>query len=233
MSDQEQTNCPWCGCEPMKLGYGLSKLPPEGQFEWGCGSCKHGIEPWQSKNCELNVAEIKVERLEAEVKQLRERLREQTAQTQQTARQIHEKVAAELLRAGTLPEGHNIYGHPIEQSVATCLSVVRGEVERLQDDIETAWGIIANAYGGDWEQASAEWRAAAERWRDKAWHRIASSVKDSRPEKGVAEPPLKAEAPAGKSDATGSLNHGGDCDCESCDDRRGEVSYAPPSKAGG
>ena len=27
-------------------------------------------------------------------------------------------------------------------------------------------------------------------------------------------------------ETTGSLNHGGDCDCESCDDRRGEVSYA-------
>lgn len=32
--------------------------------------------------------------------------------------------------------------------------------------IELAWGLIANAYGGNWEKASDEWRVAAERWRD-------------------------------------------------------------------
>ncbi len=31
---------------------------------------------------------------------------------------------------------------------------------------ELAWGLIANAYGGDWTLASPEWREAAERWRD-------------------------------------------------------------------
>lgn len=35
--------------------------------------------------------------------------------------------------------------------------------------LEEAFGIIANAYGGDWTTASDEWRAAAERWRDR-WH---------------------------------------------------------------
>ena len=34
---------------------------------------------------------------------------------------------------------------------------------------ESAGGIIANAYGGDWELASeaSVWKSAAERWRDK------------------------------------------------------------------
>jgi hypothetical protein len=32
--------------------------------------------------------------------------------------------------------------------------------------IEIAWGIIANAFDGDWSKASDEWRQAAERWRD-------------------------------------------------------------------
>lgn len=34
---------------------------------------------------------------------------------------------------------------------------------------EEAWGLIANAYGGDWELASeaSGWKKAAERWRDK------------------------------------------------------------------
>ena len=34
------------------------------------------------------------------------------------------------------------------------------------DGIDMAWGLIANAYGGNWELASDEWRKAAERWRD-------------------------------------------------------------------
>ena len=34
------------------------------------------------------------------------------------------------------------------------------------DGIDMAWGLIANAYEGNWELASDEWRKAAERWRD-------------------------------------------------------------------
>jgi len=43
------------------------------------------------------------------------------------------------------------------------------EVVRVQgaDAIEYAWGIIANAFGGNWEQATPEWRQAAEVWRDR------------------------------------------------------------------
>lgn len=56
-------------------------------------------------------------------------------------------------------------------SYAPCESAA--EITRLRNDIETAWGIIANAHGGDWEKATPEWRKAAERWRDEVWHRIA------------------------------------------------------------
>ena len=35
--------------------------------------------------------------------------------------------------------------------------------------LETAWGIIANAGGGNWGIESADWKAAAEKWRD-AYH---------------------------------------------------------------
>ena len=34
------------------------------------------------------------------------------------------------------------------------------------DLIEAAWGIIANAQGGDWDAATPKWKQAAERWRD-------------------------------------------------------------------
>jgi hypothetical protein len=34
------------------------------------------------------------------------------------------------------------------------------------DLLETAWGIIANASEGDWDQESDDWQGAAVRWRD-------------------------------------------------------------------
>lgn len=64
--------------------------------------------------------------------------------------------------------GHRGTAHENETQAAA-------EIERLRGDMETAWVIIANAYGGDWDQASkaSGWKKAAERWRDEAWHRIA------------------------------------------------------------
>lgn len=46
---------------------------------------------------------------------------------------------------------------------------------------ELAWGLIANAYEGNWERAPREWRGAAERWRDR-WHRLL-----------FVEPPFRVE----------------------------------------
>jgi len=39
----------------------------------------------------------------------------------------------------------------------------------LVDAMEMAWGIIANAGGGDWTHETDDWRTAAARWRD-AYH---------------------------------------------------------------
>lgn len=47
------------------------------------------------------------------------------------------------------------------------------------DHLEAAWGIIANAGGGDWTTQTPEWREAAERWRDELFAR--------RPSPGQAE----------------------------------------------
>lgn len=40
--------------------------------------------------------------------------------------------------------------------------------------IELAWGIIANAGGGDWTKESQEWQEAAKKWRDD-YHEYLSS----------------------------------------------------------
>lgn len=50
-------------------------------------------------------------------------------------------------------------------------------MEDAADLLETAWGIIANAYGGDWGKATPEWKAAAVRWRDK-YHETLPEVPD-------------------------------------------------------
>jgi hypothetical protein len=42
--------------------------------------------------------------------------------------------------------------------------------------LESAWGIIANAGGGDWELEKPEWQDAAIRWRNH-YHRFLSSRK--------------------------------------------------------
>lgn len=45
--------------------------------------------------------------------------------------------------------------------------ILRYETAPLEDELEAAWGIIANAGGGDWQKESPEWREAAAKWRDR------------------------------------------------------------------
>ena len=59
-------------------------------------------------------------------------------------------------------------------------SVGRETLEQL----EWAWTIIANAYGGDWGYATPQWREGAGKWRDK-WHEILSTP--SEPQAGSRE----------------------------------------------
>lgn len=44
--------------------------------------------------------------------------------------------------------------------------------KQMLDALEMAWGVIANAGGGDWETQSVEWQEVAARWRDEHWHKI-------------------------------------------------------------
>lgn len=49
---------------------------------------------------------------------------------------------------------------------------MRDRIAKLEDCIETAWGIIANAGGGDWNTQTPKWKEAAESWRDNKFHPI-------------------------------------------------------------
>ncbi len=44
--------------------------------------------------------------------------------------------------------------------------IVSTEQDQRDELLEYAWGIIANAYGGDWDLATVQWKSAAEKWRD-------------------------------------------------------------------
>lgn len=46
------------------------------------------------------------------------------------------------------------------------LRVARADTERMLDAMEDAWGVIANAAGGNWGNESADWQAAARHWAD-------------------------------------------------------------------
>lgn len=55
------------------------------------------------------------------------------------------------------------------------------------DLLEAAWGIIANAHGGNWDDTPEDWREAAERWRDQYHERLDAALHDT-----TASPPLDA-----------------------------------------
>lgn len=57
-----------------------------------------------------------------------EKLREQTAQTLETADQIRAKVMAKLEKHKAIPPGVNLAKHPIEQNVGMCLAWLQSQI---------------------------------------------------------------------------------------------------------
>jgi len=54
---------------------------------------------------------------------------------------------------------------------------LRAALEAANDAVEIAWGIIANAGGGDWNKETREWREAAARWRDENLEKVSAHMK--------------------------------------------------------
>ena len=60
------------------------------------------------------------------------------------------------------------------------LDEARKRIKRLEDCIETAWGIIANVSGGDWTRQKSEWQEAVVRWRDNQFDPIMKELSERR-----------------------------------------------------
>lgn len=75
--------------------------------------------------------------------------------------------------------------------------VAQGPSVRIDTAVaEEAWGIIANASGGDWTKQSREWVTAAERWRDNYMPAVAA-VAAARAKGDIVTPEMQAAARAG------------------------------------
>ena len=53
-------------------------------------------------------------------------------------------------------------------------------INRLEDCLETAWGIISNVSGGDWTLQKHEWQEAVVRWRDNQFRPIMKELSERR-----------------------------------------------------
>jgi hypothetical protein len=89
----------------------------------------------------------------------------------------HEPEPAELVRQ--LRRIHELRTGPIpttfetehaEKWLAEHDKALTDRIAKLMDGMELAWGVIANAGGGDWDLERPEWKEAAIRWRDEHWH---------------------------------------------------------------
>jgi hypothetical protein len=79
--------------------------------------------------------------------------------------------------------------HAVREGVCEALAGgVLAESSRI-DLLETAWAIIANAGGGDWEKESKEWQDAAVKWRDTYFGSLSKVSKASSEQPNAHTPP--------------------------------------------
>ncbi len=85
----------------------------------------------------------------------------------ESAGAVREFLAA-VLQGESLVEDNDTWASNLTQAQQGALDNLIGLLRDTPSPelLEAAWGVIANAHGGDWGQASPAWRDAAERWRD-------------------------------------------------------------------
>jgi hypothetical protein len=81
-----------------------------------------------------------------------------------------------VLRYGE--EWRDVTGDNVIGGLAWELQESRKRIKRLEDCIETAWGIIANVSGGDWTRQKPHWQEAVVQWRDNDFHPIMKELSE-------------------------------------------------------
>jgi len=54
----------------------------------------------------------------------------------------------------------------LKMQLSRITRIITEDTTDCSDLLESAWGIIANSYGGNWDLASDDWKNAANKWRD-------------------------------------------------------------------
>ena len=134
-------------------------------IDYTCGV--HALDKAIPKTC-IHCAQVRIRQLEAEIERLTAELRQSKLEQEADAATIWPAVERTMNEIERL------------QAESTAVKVewkenadsLNAEIERLKDGMELAWGLIANAYVGDWDRSSeaSGWKKAAERWRDEQWH---------------------------------------------------------------
>ncbi len=65
-------------------------------------------------------------------------------------------------------------------------------LDQADEMLDAAWGLLANASGGDWDKEDPEWKAAAERWRDELF-RQSDAIADKNTLAATATPEEPSE----------------------------------------
>lgn len=91
--------------------------------------------------------------------------------------------AEKLMRADLEKLGHKgtVHGmlRQLVAELAEARSIVKNrdaDIAKLRAAVEEAWGVIANAGGGDWSTQKTDWQRAASRWRDNRYHPMIMEV---------------------------------------------------------
>lgn len=106
------------------------------------------------------------------------------------------------------PEGEYQSAGELLRQIEAALVGAKTTIELLQASEEAAWGLIANAYGGNWDLATpaSGWKAAAERWRDAYLQGLSPPPTT---ESGLAK--YQCGVCGNKPDSEGVLQHGRGC----------------------
>lgn len=78
----------------------------------------------------------------------------------------HQETMEKLMKMKTYKERlEEIFSHMDPMFVKAVGEVIADAVDDCVKGLDSAWGLIANAGGGDWEKETPEWRTTATRWK--------------------------------------------------------------------